>query len=101
MVLARVEGTVVATHKPDSMVGMRFLLCEKVDPVTMKGKGEYVVAIDSVGANAGEVVFYVTGSSARMTETTKGKPSDATVIAVVDMVEKDGAVVYQKGTGGE
>ncbi len=43
-------------------------------PATMKGKGDFVVAIDAVGANAGEVVFYVTGSSARMTETTKGKP---------------------------
>jgi microcompartment protein CcmK/EutM len=101
MVLARVKGTVVATHKPDSMQGMRLLLCEKLDPATMKGKGDWVVAIDAVGANAGEVVFFVTGSSARMTETTKGKPSDATVIAVVDVVEKDGAVVYQKGTGGE
>ena len=99
MVLARVKGTVVATHKPESMKGMRFLLCEKLDPATMKGKGDWVVAIDSVGANSGEVVFFVTGSSARMTETTKGKPSDATVIAVVDVVEKDGAVVYQKSAG--
>ncbi len=91
MVLARVKGTVVSTHKPDSMQGLRLLLLEKVDAVTMKGKGDYVVAIDSVGANAGEVVFYVTGSSARMTETTKGKPSDATIIAIVDVIEKDGA----------
>ena len=55
--------------------------------------------MEGVGANAGEGVFFGTGSSARMTETTKGKPSDATVIAVVDMVEKDGVVVYQKGAG--
>lgn len=97
MVLARVKGTVVATHKSQSMEGMRFLLCEKLDAVSMKGKGDYVVAIDSVGANAGEVVFYVTGSSARMTDTTKGKPSDATVIAIVDAIEKDGEFTYQKG----
>ena len=96
MVLARVKGTVVATHKSESMEGMRFLLLEKLDPVSLKGKGDYVVGIDSVGANAGEVVFYVTGSSARMTETTKGKPSDATVIAIVDAIEKDGEYTYQK-----
>ena len=103
MVLARVKGTVVSTHKPDSMQGLRLLLLEKVDAVTLKGKGDYVVGIDSVGANAGEIVFYVTGSSARMTDTTKGKPSDATIIAVVDIIEKDGAVTYDKsseGTGG-
>ena len=96
MVLARVKGTVVSTHKPSSMEGMKFLLLEKVDAVSLKGKGEYVVGIDGVGANVGEIVFYVTGSSARMTEVTKGKPSDATIIAVVDAIEKDGQYTYQK-----
>jgi microcompartment protein CcmK/EutM len=96
MVLARVSGTVVATQKPASLQGLRLLLLEKVDAVTMKGKGDYVVAIDAVGANAGEIVFYVTGSSARMTEATKGRPSDATIVAIVDEVEQDGESVYRK-----
>ena len=96
MVLARVKGTVVSTHKPSSMEGMRFLLLEKIDAVTLAGKGDYVVGIDGVGANAGEIVFYVTGSSARMTDVTKGKPSDATIIAIVDVIEKDGTLTYQK-----
>jgi len=100
MVLARVKGTVVSTHKPDSMQGLRLLLLEKIDAVTLKGKGDYVVGIDSVGANAGEIVFYVTGSSARMTDTTKGKPSDATIIAVVDLIEKDGVFTYEKASEG-
>ena len=99
MVLAKVMGTVVSTHKSESLVGLRLLLLEKVDPSTMKGKGDFAVGIDSVGANVGEIVFYVTGSSARMTETTKGKPSDATIIAIVDQVEKDGALVYDKSAG--
>jgi microcompartment protein CcmK/EutM len=101
MVLARVKGTVVSTHKAPSMEGMKFLLLERIDAVSLKGKGEYVVAIDSVGANPGEIVFFVTGSSARMTDTTKGKPSDATIIAIVDSIEKDGAFTYEKGTAEE
>ena len=96
MVLARVKGTVVSTHKSPSMQGLKLLLLEKIDAVSLKGKGDYAVAIDSVGANAGEIVFYVTGSSARMTDTTKGKPSDATIIAIVDVIEKDGVLTYQK-----
>ena len=100
MVLARVKGTVVATHKSASMEGLKLLLLERIDAVSLKGKGEYVVGIDGVGANVGEVVFYVTGSSARMTDTTKGKPSDATVIAIVDAIEKDGVLTYGKGTEG-
>ena len=101
MVLARVKGTVVSTHKPSSMEGMKFLLLEKIDAVSLAGKGEYVVGIDSVGANVGEIVFYVTGSSARMTEVTKGKPSDATIIAVVDAIEKDGQYTYHKSEASE
>ena len=96
MVLARVKGTVVSTHKPSSMEGLRLLLLEKVDAVSLKGKADDVVAIDSVGANVGEVVFYVTGSSARMTDATKGRPSDATIIAIVDAIEKDGVLTYDK-----
>lgn len=99
MVLARVTGTVVSTQKTEQLQGLKLLLLEKIDPVTLKGKGDYAVAIDSVGANAGEIVFYVTGSSARMTETTKGKPSDATIIAIVDLVEKEGRYLYQKSSG--
>jgi microcompartment protein CcmK/EutM len=99
MVLARVTGTVVSTQKTEQLQGLKLLLLEKIDPVTLKGKGDYAVAIDSVGANAGEIVFYVTGSSARMTETTKGKPSDATIIAIVDVVEKEGKYLYQKNPG--
>ncbi len=96
MVLARVKGTVVSTQKPQNMEGLRLLLLEKIDPVSLKGKGDFVVGIDSVGANADEIVFFVTGSSARMTEITKGKPSDATIIAIVDTIEKDGTFTYQK-----
>ncbi len=96
MLIARVRGTVVSTHKSPSMEGLRLLLLEKIDPVSLAGKGDFVVAMDSVGANAGEVVFYVTGSSARLTEATKGRPTDATVIAVVDAIEKDGSYTYEK-----
>lgn len=96
MVLARVKGTVVSTHKSALMEGLKLLLLEKIDPASLKGKGDFVVGIDDVGANAGEIVFYVTGSSARLTETTKGRPSDATVIAIVDTIEKDGALTYSK-----
>ncbi len=96
MVLARVRGTVVSTHKSPPLEGLKLLLLEKIDPVTLKGKGDYAVAIDSVGANAGEIVFYVSGSSARMTDATKGKPSDATITAIVDSIEKDGILTYDK-----
>jgi len=96
MILARVVGTVVSSHKSEKIEGIKFLLLEKIDPVTMKGKGDFVVSMDSVGAGVGEIVFYVSGSSARYTDVTEGKPSDSAIIAIVDFIEKDGVYTYEK-----
>ncbi len=96
MLLARVIGTVVSTRKEPKIEGIKFLLLEKLDAATMAGKKDYVVAMDTVGAGLGEVVFYVAGSSARMTAVTDGRPSDAAITAIVDTVELGGKAVYQK-----
>jgi microcompartment protein CcmK/EutM len=96
MLLARVKGTVVSTRKEPKIEGIKFLLLEKIDAASMKGNGEYLVAMDSVGAGPGEIVFYAAGSSSRMTAVTDGKPSDAAIIAIVDSIELEGALVYQK-----
>jgi microcompartment protein CcmK/EutM len=99
MVLARVTGTVVSTMKEPRLEGMKFLIVEKLDPKTMKGKNDFVIAMDAVGAGIDEVVFYVTGSSSRQTVSTEGKPSDATIIAIVDNIDFGGKLVYSKNRG--
>mgnify|MGYP001063066985 CR=1 FL=1 len=96
MLLARVTGTVVSTRKEPKIEGFKFLLLEKIDPASMEGKKDYVVAMDTVGAGLGEVVFFVSGSSARMTTLTEGKPSDASIIAIVDSIDLEGRLVYRK-----
>lgn len=101
MVLSRVTGTVVSTMKEPRLDGIKFLLLEKLDPATMKGKNDFVVAMDAVGAGIGEVVFYVSGSSSRQTDVTTGKPSDATIIAIVDNVEFGNKLVYDKKRSGK
>jgi len=52
--------------------------------------------MDTVGAGPGEIVFYVSGSSARFTNITEGKPADSAVIAIVDFIEKDGSYTFRK-----
>ncbi len=63
MLLAKVIGTVVATRKDPSLIGLKFLLLRNVD---MEGKptGATVVAADAVGAGVDEMVLYASGSSA-------------------------------------
>jgi len=97
MILARVTGTVVSSQKAVQMEGIKLLLLEKIDPISLKGKNDFVVAMDAVGAGKDEIVFYVSGSSARLAEVTKGLPTDATVVAIVDVIEHNGSFTFQKG----
>ncbi len=97
MVLGRVTGSVVSTHKERLLEGVTLLIVEKIDPRSLKGTGDFVIAVDAVGAGEGEVVFYVSGSSARMTEVTSGRPSDATITAIVESIDIGGATTYTKG----
>ncbi|MCF6184382.1 MAG: EutN/CcmL family microcompartment protein [Bacteroidales bacterium] len=96
MVLAKVVGTIVSTQKEQNMEGIKLLLLEKIDPVTLNGKNDFVVSTDAVGAGLDEIVCLAAGSGARQTTLTKGVPTDASVIAIVDSIEKDGKFTFQK-----
>ncbi len=95
MLLARVIGTLVASRKDEGLAGQKFLVLRQLD-VEGKEAGASVVAVDSVGAGVDEVVLYATGSSARQTETTRDRPCDAVVMAIVDSWEVGGETVYRK-----
>jgi microcompartment protein CcmK/EutM len=89
MKLGRVIGTVVATRKEPSLEGVKFLVVENLG-VNLEPDGGYVVAVDSVGAGANEVVLYASGSSARQTDTTRDRPVDAVIMAILDSFEVNG-----------
>ena len=95
MLLAKIRGTLVSTQKVESLDGLKFFICEQLD-IDGKPLGKYIIAADSVGAGVGEVVLYVTGSCGRYTDATTNRPCDATVMAIVDTLEVDGKVVYNK-----
>jgi microcompartment protein CcmK/EutM len=91
MNLARVRGTVVATRRSDKVDGARFLLVEDCDQ-RGAGRGDYLVALDMVGANRGQLVLLTQGSSCRWTSRTDDRPMDTLVVAIVDAIDQRGAV---------
>ena len=98
MILAKVLGTVVSTRKDPALTGLKLLLAREVDG-QFKPAGNFVVAVDAVGAGTGELVLIAAGSSARLTDVTKDKPVDHVISAIVDAVEVDGRDVYVKSAG--
>jgi ethanolamine utilization protein EutN len=87
MQIARVIGTVVATHKHRKFEGAKLLL---VQPVTLEGtpRGVEVLAIDSVGAGVGETVLLVMeGKAAGEALGKKVAAVDAAIIGIVDTLD--------------
>jgi microcompartment protein CcmK/EutM len=89
MLLGRVVGSLVATRKDPRLEGNTLLVVQPVKP-DGEADGNYVVAVDSVGAGRGELVLTVSGSSARMAEGCKDKPVDCVIVGIVDTVSVDG-----------
>jgi microcompartment protein CcmK/EutM len=95
MTLGRVVGTVVATCKEDRLQGFKLQVVEAVD-LDLRPTGAFTVAVDAVGAGSGEIVLTAAGSSARLTALTNEKPVDAVILAIVDSVETEGRIRYDK-----
>jgi len=85
MQLARVLGTVVATVKSDALEGRKLLVIQPLDS-NLNQKGQSMVAIDSVGAGKGEVVFWCRGREASFPFLPNEVPSDCTIVGIVDSV---------------
>ena len=84
MLIAKVTGSLVSTEKVGSMVGHKLLMVEpyRLDAKTrssLASTGRSMVAVDTVGAGAGELVLITQGSSARLTPETKSLPIDTVI----------------------
>ena len=91
MLLARIEGNVVATRKHPSFEGWRLLICQ---PIGAAGEAEGApqVAIDSLGGGLHQrVIISSDGSAARAAVRDPKSPARWMVIGVVDEPAAGGA----------
>ena len=95
MIFARVAGTVVATRRSDQLPGAKYLLVELCDQ-RGRGRQDFLVALDGIGAGVGELVMVTQGPSARQMSFSDKKPVDALISGIVDLVDENGEVVFRK-----
>jgi microcompartment protein CcmK/EutM len=96
MTLARVRGTVVASRRSDKVEAAKWLLVEECDQAGA-GRGDYLVALDLVDADRGQLVLLTQGSSCRWTHRTDDRPMDTLIVAIVDEIDQANEVVYAGG----
>jgi len=91
--LGKVVGTVVSTIKSPILEGRALLLVDLLEPDGRAASG-YLIAVDTVGAGAGETVLVLDeGSSARQIVGAPYGPLRAVVVAIVDAVEGPAASI--------
>ena len=83
MQLARVIGEVVASVKDVNLVSTKLLVLQPI-AATGENAGRTLVAVDSVGAGAGEHVFFVRGREAAFPFYPAEPPVDAAIVGIVD-----------------
>ena len=87
MKIARVAQTVVSTIHAPAFDGRRLLLCDLLEPDGAPAGG-YLIAVDTVGAGAGETVLLLDeGNSARQIIGLSPAPIRTLVVGVIDAIE--------------
>ena len=81
MYLGKVIGRVVCSMKNDSLLSRTLLLVRRLP------NGPAVVAIDAVGAGAGETVYVCRGREASFAFKPDEVPTEAAIVAIVDAVQ--------------
>lgn len=86
MKIGRVVATVVSTINVPALDDRTLLLCDLLDP-DGRPAGGYVIAVDTVGAGAGETVLILDeGNSARQVLNAPGAPIRTLVVGIVDAI---------------
>ena len=83
MYLGKVIGRVVSTVKDVSLEGRKLLLIRRLP------HGPTVVAVDAVGAGAGETVYVCRGREAAFAFKPQEVPTEASIVAIVDTIERE------------
>jgi ethanolamine utilization protein EutN len=85
MYLGKVVGTVVAEKKYEGLAGQKLLLVQPLDH-TQQPLGGLEVAVDTVRAGKGDLVFLVGSREAALALEPSFVPVDAAIVGIVDKV---------------
>ena len=85
MFLGKVIGNVWATKKYDALHSFKLLFVQPLNG-SLETSGEPIVAVDTVGAGTGEIIYYITASEAVIPLPVDMAPVDASIVGIVDSV---------------
>ena len=85
MLLGKIIGSVWATRKYESINGYKIMIVQPVNSA-YEELGDPIIALDTVGAGPGEIIFYITASEAVIPLDVKMAPVDSSIVGIVDTI---------------
>jgi ethanolamine utilization protein EutN len=86
--LGRVIGNVWATKKYPPLQNMKLMFVQPINS-ELEYIEEPIVAVDTVGAGPGEIIYYITASEAVIPLPVNMAPVDASIVGIVDSIHTE------------
>lgn len=86
MFLGRIEGKVWASIKDESLIGIQLSVMQPIDEFG-RDEGLPVVAVDTIGATDGDVIYWVNSTEACFVRPDRPLPSEVSVVGIVDRID--------------
>ena len=83
MLLGKVIGTIWATRKYEALNSYKMQFVQPINS-KLENTGTPIVAVDTIGAGPGEIIFYATSSEAVNAMDVDMAPVDASIVGIVD-----------------
>ena len=87
MFLGKVIGNVWATKKYQALKNMKLMFVQPMN-ADYEETDDPIIAVDTVGAGPGEVIFYITASEAVIPLPVGMAPVDASIVGIVDTINQ-------------
>jgi ethanolamine utilization protein EutN len=86
--LGKVIGNVWATKKYPALNSLKLMFVQPMNG-EYKKTDEPIIAVDTVGAGPGEIIFYITASEAVIPLPVDMAPVDASIVGIVDSINSE------------
>ena len=92
MFLGRIDGNVWATIKDEKLKGIRLYIMQPIDE-NEDPQGAPLIAVDTVGVQEGDLVYWVNSTEAGYIRSDFVIPSETTIVGLVERIDLDKAAL--------
>ena len=88
MFLGKVIGNIWATKKYKELKNFKLMIVQPIN-ADLEKTGNPIIAVDTVGAGPGEIIYFITASESVIPLPVDMAPVDASIVGIVDTINQE------------